>query len=142
MQRAALGCVGIGALLLGVHLALAASTRLVWTKTTCTIERDDDALFARYVMRGRSHHFVVHDGEALPPSLPCFVPSPKGLDGVGRLERPHAVAVGMRDKLSFAWLMPAFMAVALGAFFAVMNWIDRRKRETCEIEPDEFPSGD
>ncbi len=141
MRRTALACLAVGGLIFSLHLGLAAHVRLVWTQATCSILVDDDVHVASYDVGGKTYRFHPRVGDDPPASMRCFVPSPPR-DGVGRIDPAPTATVGLVDKLSFGWLLAGALSVLMGAFVFYGEYADRRKRQRCEIEPDDFGSSD
>jgi hypothetical protein len=141
MYRTGLGCIVAGAAVLCFHLTHAAQSRLVWVETTCAIEVDDEVNVASYRVGGHTYRFLPH-AENLPAVTRCFVPGPSVLENVGRVERPTTPVVPFTDKLSFWWISAAAFTASLGVFFLLIERWDRRKRETCQVDPDDFSSSD
>lgn len=141
MLRTGFGGIAIGVAILSIQLGLAASTRLTWTETTCSIRVEDDVHVASYVVGRKTYRFAPHAGDDPPNLVRCFVPVPPK-DGVGRVDPPRSATVGLLDKLSLGWSIGGAISLVLGVTVLFANRHDRRKREQCEIEPDDFSSSD
>ena len=142
MQRVALGFVAAGALVLCVHLVVAARTRIVWTETTCTFGTDDEGDPVASYEVGKTSHTFFAGRRDLPARVPCWVPAPSVIENLGTLEKPTRPSVPLRHKLSFGWIFTSAIAVGLGIMGLFFNYFDERKRRNREIEPDVFDSGD
>ena len=141
MRRIALGCIAIGALVMAASVAVASSRRLVWTETTCTFEDDRDGDWvASYRAGGHTQTFGASRDDS--GRVPCWVPGPSVLSGVGRLEKPSRPAVPLREKLSVGWSIFAGTCVFLGLFLLGTNASDERKRKRREIQADVYEAAD
>lgn len=142
MYRVGLAFVGISVAVLCVHVGLAVRHHLRWRETTCAIVWHNDGHEASWQEGGRTYTFdAVGSGESPPSRMPCFVSSPP-VDGIGRLVPPHGDVVSLYDKLSFGWLMTAGLTFAMGIICLLANAHDRQRRESGQIDPDDFGSDD